>query len=408
MHNETILPVVFGGDAGAYALGLECFEAFGVRSLCIAHEPVQLITESAFFDIEHIVPGASDEQRLEKLSEIALKNPEKTPILLANSDGAIGFFARYRDQLEKHYVIPSPTEGTITKLCEKDSFAQVCNNLGVATPQTIVVDCDGGEENWVPPVIDITFPVVAKASSGSAYEKVHFVGKKKIWFIATPGDLDMLWEKLRSAGFRDKFLVQQMIPGGDEQMRSLTFYVDSSGEVKLRSSAQVLLQDPSPTMIGNPVAMITEALPQLWKSAERILKEGNYTGFANFDIKIDPRDGRAYFLEVNPRIGRNSYYVVAAGVNPMRVMANDLVNDIEQAPLEAVHPTLYTLVPISLIKKYVTDPALLQRVQFLVKQHRVSNPLRSRIEKSPKRKAIVLAQTYNYFRKFKAHFGETV
>lgn len=401
---KPILPVVFGGDAGAYALGLECYEAFGVRCLCVANEPVALIKESVFFDIQHIEPGASDEQRLASLTEVAEANGDKHLILLANSDGAIGFFARHRHVLEEHYLIPSPTDATIAKLCDKDSFAEVCTDLGVATPQTIVVNCAGADDDWEAPLIDIPFPVVAKASSGSAYEKVSFPGKRKIWFISTATELNKLWSRLREAGFRDKFLVQQLIPGGDDQMRSLTFYVDSSGEVKLRSSAQVLLQDPSPTMIGNPVAMITEALPELWESAERILKAGQYTGFANFDIKVDPRDDKPYFLEVNPRIGRNSYYVVAAGANPMEIMANDLIDKRAQPRVDAVSPALYTLVPVSLIKKYTTDPILLQKVRFLVREHRVVNPLRRPVEKNLKRKAIALGQTYNYFRKFHRYF----
>ncbi|WP_099331960.1 carboxylate--amine ligase [Actinomyces minihominis] len=405
---SSVLPVILGGDAGAYALGLECFEAFGVRALCLANDPVQLITDSVFFDVEHIEPGASDEIRLNHLREIAQRHPDRHLLLLANSDGAVTFFARHRSLLEVDYTIPSPTLETIDLLCEKDSFAKVCEELDIATPKTVVVDCDGPDEGWVAPTIDIPFPVVAKASSGSEYEKVSFPGKKKIWFIKTPEELDSMWVSLRGAGFRDKFLVQQLIPGGDEQMRSLTFYVDSAGMVKLRSSAHVLLQDPSPTMIGNPVAMITQALPEMWDQAEKILKAGNYTGFANFDIKVDPRDGIAYFLEVNPRIGRNSYYVVAAGQNPMTVMATDLVEGRPQEAVEAVRAALYTLVPVSLITKYVTDRGLLSRVRSLVRQHRVVNPLRSPIEKNLRRKAIVLGQTYNYYRKFKAHHSEVM
>ena len=50
-------------------------------------------------------------------------------------------------------------------------------------------------------------------------------------------------------------------------MRSITAYVDSHGKVTLIGSARVLLEDHAPTMIGNPVAMITEDFPQLWADA---------------------------------------------------------------------------------------------------------------------------------------------
>ena len=49
-------------------------------------------------------------------------------------------------------------------------------------------------------------------------------------------------------------------------------------------------------------------------------------GFANFDVKVDPRTGAFRFFEVNPRIGRNNYYVTAAGANPMRFVVEDQVD----------------------------------------------------------------------------------
>ena len=61
-------------------------------------------------------------------------------------------------------------------------------------------------------------------------------------------------------------------------MRSITAYVDSRGEVTLIGSARVLLEDHAPTMIGNPVAMITENFPALWKDACTLLTENGYRG----------------------------------------------------------------------------------------------------------------------------------
>lgn len=402
---QTIQPVIFGGDAGAYALGLECFEAFGVRSLCVAAAPVELITRSKFFDIVHIEPGASDESRMAVLRSVAQQNQGKHLLLLANSDGVIDFFARVRSELQEHYLIPFPDQATIDMLGNKDSFARVCAEQGAKTPPTVVVDLSEVESpGWEPPSINFRFPVVAKSSSGRAYDEVTFEGKKKIWYIDTPAELDELWVMLKDAGFRDKFLVQELIPGDDTHMRSLTFYVDSNGRVTLRSAAQVLLQDPSPTMIGNPVAMITQPLPEMWELAEKVLAAGNYRGFANFDIKIDPRDGTPYFFEVNPRIGRNSYYVVAAGVNPMAVMVEDLVAKRRLAAVEASQAALYSLVPVSLIRKYVKEPDLRAQVKELVKRGHVVNPLESPLETDLKRKAVVFAQKFNYFKKFHRHY----
>lgn len=404
-RTDTILPVVFGGDVGAYNLGLECYEAFGVRSINVAHEPVDLITRSAIFDIIRISPQASDEERLEVLRTIVKENPGRSPILLANNDALIAFFSRHREELDQHFAIPFPSKKIIDLLTSKDSFAEVCAKAGALTPPTVVVDLStADEEGWEPPILDFRYPMVAKADSSDTYEKYDFPGKKKIWYIDTPEELAGLWESLIAAGYRDKFLVQELIPGDDTYKRTVTLYVDSSGKVTLRAAGQVLLEDPSPTMIGNPAAMISRSMPELWAAAERILEVLDYRGFANFDLKVDPRDGTPYFFELNPRAGRSSYFIVAGGQNPMEIMARDLVLHEDVEPVDASRHALYTLLPIALILRYVKEPRLRNEIKWLVKRNRVLNPLYVPVEKDLKRRMIVRIQGLNHFRKFQRYY----
>lgn len=402
---ENLFPVILGGDVGAYTMGLEMFEAYGLRSLCVASSPIDMITESVIFDVATIPPHATDEMLLEQLLAVKRDNPGKTLLLLTNRDGNVTFVVNNKDVLGAEYLLPYPSARTVEEVADKVSFAQLAESVGVPTPKTVVVDfSDAHEGGWQAPQVDLEYPVVAKAAKGSAYEPLIFPGKKKIWFIDTPAELDALWATLREAGFDDVFLVQENIPGDDTAMRSLTFYVDSEGDVTLRSSARVLLQDPSPTMIGNPVAMITDDLEELSEMGERILKASNYKGFANFDVKVDPRNGTPYFLEVNPRIGRNSYYVLAAGANPMVPMVNDLYFGRKESLKAAVNKSLYSLVPLGLIKKYVKEKALVEEAVSLAKAGRMVDPLASKHETSLKRKATAALQRLNYYRKFKAHW----
>ena len=158
---------------------------------------------------------------------------------------------------------------------------------------------------------------MGKAAVGSDWDAVEFPGKRKIYFLDTPADLASLWSDLRGAGYASTFLIQERIPDEDEAIRSVTAYITSNGEMTMIGSARVLLEDHAPTLIGNPVAMITEPFPELWDGAERLLGAAGYRGFANFDVKVDPRTGESVFFELNPRIRRNSFYMSAAGVNPM-------------------------------------------------------------------------------------------
>ena len=402
-----ILPVIIGGDFGVYGIG-RCFnEAFGCRCLCVGSLPTESITGSNFFDVRRIPAHASDAQLMDALMGIARDHPSKRLVLMANHDIFSAFVARNHEELGRHYALPFPSLEAMAALTDKARFTRACEKAGIPTPRTVVVDFSGADDGaWAAPAIDIPFPVVAKAANGEPYDVLEFEGKRKIWFIDSPEELDGLWRTLRSAGFRDSFLVQELIPGDNTQMRSITAYVDSHGETTLIGSARVLLEDHAPTMIGNPVAMITEEFPELWEGAVELLTGSGYRGFANFDVKIDPRDGRAVFFEVNPRIGRNNWYMAAAGANPVVPMVADLVDGQRCEQVRATREILYTMVPDSLLLRYIVDPALKRRVKGIIRDGRRFDLLLNPAEKNLRRNLAVWLQKQNHRRKFARYYPE--
>ena len=92
--------------------------------------------------------------------------------------------------------------------------------------------------------------------------------------------------------------------------------------------------------------------------ARTFLASTGYRGFANFDVKVDPRTGAFRFFEVNPRIGRNNYYVTAAGANPMRFVVEDARRGPSVPPVVVDREILYSVVPHRLLLRYVRDPQL--------------------------------------------------
>ena len=402
---QDILPVIIGGDFGVYGIG-RCFnEAFGCRCICVGSQPTDSITRSHFFDVRHVSAHATDAQLLDTLMTIAGEHSDKKLILMANHDIFSAFVARNMAALSRHYALPFPSLDVMNRLTDKAEFARACQRAGIDTPRTVVVDFSGVlDEAWAAPEIPFAFPVVAKAANGEPYDVLEFEGKRKIWFIDTPDELTWLWETLKAAGFRDTFLVQELIPGDNTAMRSITAYVDSRGTVTLIGSARVLLEDHAPTMIGNPVAMITEDFPSLWEDACTLLTENGYRGFANFDVKIDPRDGRAVFFEVNPRIGRNNWYMAAAGANPMIPMVADLIDGQECEQTQARDEILYTMVPDSLLLRYITDPELRARVTRIIREGRRFDLLLNPTEKDLRRNLTVWLQKQNHRRKFARYY----
>jgi D-aspartate ligase len=274
----------------------------------------------------------------------------------------------------------------------------------ISVPRTIVQDF--GHDAFEAAPVDLDYPLIAKAASSADYQDVEFEGKKKVFEIATPEELAWLWDALRTAGYRGRFVVQELVPGDDTQMRSITAYVDTRGEITLLCSAHVLLEEHTPSGLGNPAAMITYRDEPMLEQARTFLASTGYRGFANFDVKVDPRTGQFRFFEVNPRIGRNNYYVTAAGANPMRFVVEDAVEGRSVTPVVVDTEILYSVVPHRLLLRYVRDAHLAARVRRLIRAKAVARPLAYRRDLSPRRRLYVALALVNQVRKFRRYYPE--
>src|SRR5699024_9011937 len=147
----------------------------------------------------------------------------------------------------------------------------------------------------------------------------------------------------------------------------------------------------------------TGDFPSLTAAAERFLDAVDYVGFANFDVKVDPRTGAECFFEINPRIGRNNYYVTAAGESVARHVVADRVLDQDITPVVVTGEILYSILPVSLVLRYLRDPALRTRIRRLARTG-LRNPFRYRPEGLWMR-AYSVASGLNFVRKYRAVYS---
>lgn len=394
-----ILPVIIGGDGTTYPLAREFFEAYGVTTTCVVPDPIAVIKHSRFVETHHTESLDAGAIR-GALLQLAEKSPDRTVIVMANTDAMI-------ERLEQvvalgvpgNVIVPIAPHDVAARVSDKVEFARLCERYGMDTPKTEVVSLAGEEP---PAPSGIGFPVVAKPAVSSEYMPLLSRGLKKVYFVQTQDELDATWADIRAKGFHGDFLVQELIGGDDTYMDSITAYVGRDGKVKLFASAQVLLEDHTPWLLGNPVSMITRPMPELWEKLGHMLEDIGWRGFANLDLKRDPKDGRVIFMDFNPRIGANSYYVCAAGVNPMQVLVEDVVDGACE-PRRAERTVLYTRTPASLTRRYLTDPELLREFDRIVASGEVYNPMRCPAESLASRQAGFLMEK-NYVRKFRTYY----
>ena len=395
--------VVLGAGLNSLNLTIAFHQQYGMRCTTVVRIPVAMNEHTVTSDLLVLGAEATDEDMRDALIELASQRPVGRPaLLLTNADSLIDFIDRFRHDLEQHYQLAQVDAQLLSRLADKAEFAEICEELGIGTVPTVIVDFsrttepdwNGGEE------LPWSYPVVGKAANTAEYHHVQFPGKKKVFFLETAAEQQDLVRRLRESGFTGRFLFQELIEGDDTAQRSITAYRSSRGQVTLLCAAQVLLGEHTPEALGRPAAMITGDFPTLTAAAERFLDAVDYVGFANFDVKIDPRTGRECFFEINPRIGRNNYYVTAAGESVARHVVEDRIHgrDLEQVVVTA--PVLYTILPLRLVLRYVRDPALAERVRRVART-RLRNPFRYGPEGLWMR-AYSVVSGLNFVRKYRA------
>ena len=392
-------PVILGGDIASYAMAREFHEAYGAKSTCVVPAPIKIIERSRFIDVL-TVESMSGDQLLKAITDLAREAGDKPLVVLANSDAVVDRLNEISGDLPGNVRYSLPPLDVMRRVSDKIQFAELCGEYGLEAPHSEVVHLAGSDP--IAPS-QITFPLIAKPAVSSAeYFLLYAKGFKKVYFIHDQAELDRLWANLRAEGFTGDFLVQELIGGDDTFVDMITCYVNQEGKTTLFVSAQVLLEDHAPALYGNPVAMITRPMPELWEKVANMLSGIGWRGFANFDMKRDPNDGREIFMDFNPRLGANSYYACVGGVNPMRAIVDDLVDGTDEVQrMERV--ALYTRARPKLVRRYLTDQALRGEFDEIVKHGVVGDSLRYPAD-SLLARLIGLGMEFNYDRKFARYY----
>lgn len=400
LEEREFLPVILGADFTAYSLARSFHEEYHIKSLVLSMKECQYIANSDIIE-NRVFPGLENKDTLIKtLIEVGKEfKGKKKLIVMGCGDWYVRILIENKPVLSEYYVIPYIDEELLNKIVLKDKFYEICEELGIDYPDTYVYNC--GKENAMD--FDFEYPIIAKPANSAMYHYAKFDGKRKVFRFNTRQELDDMLAKLEKTDYNYKFLIQDCIPGDDTYMRVLTCYCDRNSKVKFASLGHVLLEDHTPSAIGNPVVIINEVNDQIVAAATKFLEHIGYVGFANFDIKYDTRDGKFKFFEINVRLGRSNFYVTASGFNTVKWIVDDLIYEKELEYTVADKEHLFSLVPKYVIKHYVHDEELKNKAFKLMKQGRWTFPIKYKEDKNPKRIFYTNAVFYNQIRKYKIY-----
>ena len=403
MMNPEIIPVLLGADLNCYSVARAFHEAYGVISYAFGRYNLGTTDHSKIIRYTNIDDLDTETVLLPTLEDFAKKHKGALLVLVGCTDAYANLIIENKEFLSKYYFCSAPNADLTKKLISKEAFYEMCEAHSLDYPKTVIVH----NENEISKLGNLPFayPIVMKPSSSIRYWQNPFDGMKKVYIIHTEKEAEKVARTIFRSGYDDSLILQDFIPGDDSGMYVLTAYSDKNANVKMMCLGHVLLEEHTPKGIGNHVAILTEYHEDLMCRVKTFLENIGYTGFSNFDIKFDPRDGKFKIFEINLRQGRSNYYVTHSGANLARLLVSDAKNTLNPGTELIQTPSFWHTVPKKIIYSYIHDEETKKKVKELVKKKKSGTALfyKKDLRMNPLRFAYVAIHNHRYYKKYKLY-----
>lgn len=399
--SREFIPVMLGGDINTYSVARAFYEQYQVKSYIFGKYPSGPSYNSKIIEYTPNPKIDTDEVFLDTVNTFAAKHADKKIVLVGCGDSYVALISKHKKELAENIIAPYIDFELMDSLQQKELFYQLCEKHGIDYPGTLIYDQSMGFDFEV----EFMYPVILKPSDSVKYWEHPFPTQNKVYTIKDRAELEKVIKDIYGAGYPDKLVIQDMIPGNDEYMRVLTSYSDKNGKVKMMCLGHVLLEEHTPHGIGNHAVIITEPQEELMMRVKALLEDLNYVGYSNFDIKFDKRDGKYKFFEINTRQGRSNFYVTGSGFNVAKYIVEEYVYGKELELELAKEEHLWLVVPKAVAFKYVKEEENLAKLRKLFAEKKVVNPIFMKGDLKPKRFFAMAKNYVSHFVKFKKYYS---
>ena len=402
--------LILGSDDNAYGTARLLHERYGdgCRPLLLCTRPLRATAHSRIFDLRAIEGFDREEVFVPRLSEILreLKKEYGKVLVIPCADYYLYLLVRNYAKFGGMIANSVIGEDLLDEIERKDSFYALCEKYRLDYPKTVVVTKE--ERETALDRSPLRFPIVVKPENSNATDYLHcsFEGKKKVFFFKNKDEYLVMARAMNRSDYGGKLILQEYIPGDDSAMRTLNCYAGSDGKVRCAVLGQPILEEYAPATLGNYAAILPRRDGEIEGRLSRFLEELGYVGFANFDMKYDGRTGKYMLFEINPRLGRSSFFVHGAGVNFPAMLVEDVVYGRRETVIPMGDEMLWTAVPRCVLRKYVKAPAIREEVDRLYKAKKVERTLFYKPDLSLRRRLVMLRHFYSYIKVYRQYYFE--
>jgi len=370
LQKKDFLPIILGSDENAYGIARAFHEKYNIISTVMCKQVYIATRHSKIIDIIQI--DNFDEEKIcieniVKIAEEKLKDYKKL-ILVPCSDGYIEIIAKNKNMIDKYFCNRFISYDLLQRFVTKEKFNQICDEYNIAYPKTVV--CEKKDRLNILDSLPFNFPIAVKPNNSNSYDYLHsqFEGKKKFFIVQTKEEYIEIINNMNTSDYDDNLIIQDFIPGDDTAGRFLNCYSDNDGKVKFMCLGQPVIEAYAPLELGNYAAVLIDYNQEIFDKIKGFLEDIKYVGFSNFDMKFDPKSGEYKFFEINPRQGRSSFFMTAAGYNLAELLVDNCVYEKNPDIIYANADSLWLSIPKKIIYQYVENQEVLQRAKKLIKE----------------------------------------
>lgn len=395
MTERSFIPLLLGADINVYSMARAFHEAYDVKTVAYGMYPSGPCFGSSIIDYRVCAHNDEPQIVLQNVSAVAREFPDKKIIVLGCGDNYLTAIAENIPKFPTNVIAPYIDLSLMETLIHKERFYDLCDKYGIDHPATLAYHKGMGHDFELP----FDGPYVVKPAESATYWDHPFPTQKKAYILKTRAEVDAVIDEIYAHGYGDSLIIQDFIPGDDSFMRVVTNYSDQDGKLRLMCVGHVLLEEHTDHAIGNHAVIITEDEPQLCEKLRFFLEDIKYTGFSNFDVKYDQRDGKFKVFEINCRQGRSNYYVTGAGHNLAKYLVEDRIEGKPGQLLVTKNRHLWRVIPEKVAFDYINKDFHAD-MKALTKAGKWVNPLFYRADTDFIHKLRILRDQWRYKKRY--------
>jgi predicted ATP-grasp superfamily ATP-dependent carboligase len=226
-------------------------------------------------------------------------------VLITSSDSTIALIREHREIFERQACVALAKESALKIAINKEQTLEIAKHLGLGVPRSVIVK----SESEVLAAIDETeLPAVVKPCESWLWSKNGQQAARLVCQLVTTLEeaRRAVAELTRHGG---QVLVQQFLSG----KREAVSFLYAKGEIYARFAQWA--KRTQPPLGGTSVYRQSIAVPEdIGYQAERLVREIELEGYSEVEFRRDSA-GKAYLMEINPRLSASVEVAVRAGVD---------------------------------------------------------------------------------------------